>query len=500
MPVEASNTEYQKHKDQWERCEDAFEGTDAVKAKGAKYLPKLSGHKDAEDRYKAYKQRALWYNALRRTVEGVHGAVMRKDVTYVLPQPVEDQSKDITLDGMTLDELTKATLRRILMTGRYGLFTSYSEDEKRPFIRGYDEKNILYWESDRWEGRTQLTHLRLKEVYLETDAEDEFSVTEKDQIRVFRLMSNDTTGTGLVVDVYRLESSASGGDEWVSVEQIFPTRQGERLQFIPFSFVSGVGTQPGVEEAPFLDLADVNYTHYRTDADYRANMFLCANPQLLLTGWETPITDSTETDGYEGEALNSKVPIGSEYALIQSAADADAKWIELEGKSLETQSTEEDRLEKKMAVLGARILEEQKAGIETAAAQQFRHAGERSALAGLVRGVESGIEQALSQYSWWAGSLDSWQNPMDNEILDVDMNKDYMAASMPPQMLTALMQGLQNGNIDFETWHYNLKKGEITIPDDTPKAMEERLFTQNPMFVPATFFGDGEDVDIEEAA
>ena len=74
--IEQTHKQYDKRLPQWMRCRDAFGGTDEVKAAGEKYLPKLMDQTPAE--YKAYKARALFYDATARTVEGLSGAILRK--------------------------------------------------------------------------------------------------------------------------------------------------------------------------------------------------------------------------------------------------------------------------------------------------------------------------------------------------------------------------------------------------------------------------------------
>jgi hypothetical protein len=67
MPITTTNSEYDKRVRQWQRCQDAIDGSDAIKARGEVYLPQLSGQ--TADEYRAYQQRALWYGASARTVE-----------------------------------------------------------------------------------------------------------------------------------------------------------------------------------------------------------------------------------------------------------------------------------------------------------------------------------------------------------------------------------------------------------------------------------------------
>jgi hypothetical protein len=76
MAVDTKNSKYHEYYEQWERCEHAAEGQDEIHKEGIKYLPRLSGQNDAE--YYAYKQRALYYNATARTIDGLTGMLFLK--------------------------------------------------------------------------------------------------------------------------------------------------------------------------------------------------------------------------------------------------------------------------------------------------------------------------------------------------------------------------------------------------------------------------------------
>src|ERR1051326_3147997 len=100
MPVTSCHPDDEAALPRWRRCRDAYAGTDAIKkavmqsaranagqptvVNGQRtsrlapiYLPMLDGQDLAQ--YAAYVERALWYGATKRTVQGLTGAVFRKD-------------------------------------------------------------------------------------------------------------------------------------------------------------------------------------------------------------------------------------------------------------------------------------------------------------------------------------------------------------------------------------------------------------------------------------
>jgi hypothetical protein len=77
----------------------------------------------------------------------------------------------------------------------------------------------------------------------------------------FRVLLLDEEG------YYKVEIWSDGRDGYQITDEFFPTRRGERLAFIPFTFLGPVSIKPYVAKPPLLDLVDVNLSHYRTSAD-----------------------------------------------------------------------------------------------------------------------------------------------------------------------------------------------------------------------------------------
>jgi hypothetical protein len=102
----------------------------------------------------------------------------------------------------------------------------------------------------------------------------------------------------------------------------------------------------------------------------------------------------------------------------------------------------------------------------------------------LITTVSQGLTQALQVQAWWAGMTEN----IDDPAVHLSLNKDIVASTMPPQMLTALMQALLNGTISYETWYFNLQKGEIARPlidAEEEQALLEVQQQQQPLIAPA---------------
>ena len=83
MPVNSTHPDYDANLVAWQRARDVFAGEDAVKAAAEKYLPRLDCQDDTE--YRAYKNRASFFNASARTADGFVGLIFRRNPTFKLP-------------------------------------------------------------------------------------------------------------------------------------------------------------------------------------------------------------------------------------------------------------------------------------------------------------------------------------------------------------------------------------------------------------------------------
>lgn len=437
MPVNTPHPEHSAHVNQWQRCRDAVDGSDAIKARGAEYLPRLSGQTD--DEYNAYKMRALWYGASARTIQGLVGSVMRKEPVVEVPTGLEAHLKDVTLTGISFEAFAKTTLEEVLKIGRYGVLVDLPTEERaapEPYYAAYTGESIVNWQVDKVQGVLTLVRVVLRECLWVPTADDLYDQTEVEQYRVLRLVE------GLYeVETFRKSDSKEG--EWVSQGIVLPKFRTQRLPYIPFCFFGQNTITPEVEKPPILDLVDVNLSHYRTSADLEHGAHFCGLPTPWVAGFPETTT----------------LKIGSSTAWVSSSPDAKAGMLEFTGTglgALETRATEKQSL---MAVLGARLLEESKSSVEAADTLKVRHAGEQSVLRSVAGSVSVGLTKLLEWSALWMGI-----SPDEAKKAKAQLNLDFMDAQMTFAELTELVKNWQAGAICYETLYYNMEKGEVTRP------------------------------------
>jgi hypothetical protein len=128
------------------------------------------------------------------------------------------------------------------------------------------------------------------------------------------------------------------------VEIRTPLRRGKPLTLIPFVFHGPRHSLPDVDKLPLADIIAVNLDHYRLNADYKHGLHFTALP----TAW---------VSGFDKEA---NLRIGASAAWVTETVGASAGFLEFTGQGLTTFERAMDRDERLMALLGSRMLEEQK--------------------------------------------------------------------------------------------------------------------------------------------
>jgi hypothetical protein len=166
-----------------------------------------------------------------------------------------------------------------------------------------------------------------------------------------------------------------------------------------------------------------------------------------------------------------KLYIGSQSAWVFPDPSAKASYLEFTGQGLTALENNLVRKEMQMAILGARMLEVQKRGVESADTASIHRKGEESILSSIAQVISMGMTRALSWFAQWAGS--------DSNV-NFEINRDFYPVEMTPQELTALIAAWQSGGISKQVLFDNLKQGEIISSEVTFEEEEARISNNQP--------------------
>lgn len=454
MPIEVPRKEYARTLVKWTRCGDVLAGSDAVKFATVKYLPKLSGQTEPE--YLAYLDRALFYNGTARTRAALVGSVFRKDLDAKLPAAMEAKVKphlqDITLDGMPLNDFGLGTLEEVIGKGRFGILVDMPDEqtpepERRPYWVPYEAEQIINWRQIRY-GSDYVTGLIvLRECIDDDNPADEYTPVELVQYRELKLMFAE----GAAEPVYRqrIYRRSSVDGTFVMHKEVFPTRRGVPLDFIPFVVVNPSSVRLDVEKPPLLDMVDVNLSHYRSSADLEHGEHFTALP----TPWAVGMSKDMKT-----------VALGPTQMLKLTGPNAQAGMLEFKGEGLGSLVKALERKAEMMAVLGARLIEQARASAETAESVKARHAASHATLKVMAGTVSLALTLALRWHAWWMGFDAVLDTPED---ITVELNKEFFEVSLGAEDVKVEILRWQAGGCSFDTLYFNLTRGGRTMPGVT---------------------------------
>lgn len=448
----------------WQMCRDASEGEYAIHEAGVKYLPKL--HDELVEDYEKRKKMTPFFNATWRTIAGLRGMLFRKPPVIEYPTAFEQFVLNVDNAVTPLVRFANDVAEEALEVGRIGLLVDYPPADNvgsladaqamglRGLITTYEAEDILNWRTARINGATVLTM-----VVLEEDAEiagdDEFDHKCEDRYRVLDLLNG----------VYRqrvFRINDKDEDEQVG-EDIFPIMNGKKMNFIPFIFIGTDCLEPDIDAPPLIDLVTTNIHHYQISSSYERGCFISGLGTMFVYGY---VPDDA-----------SPIYMGGAKANCIQNTDARAEFVELKS---EFNALRTNLLDKKqeMALLGARMLESQKSGIESAEAIARRQNGDESILSDISQTISMGITITLRWLAMWQG--------IEGDI-KFELNRDFMPSRLTAQELTALFAALQGGGISHQTYFDNLKAGEIIDSDVTFDDEQARINNAAPnMSVMAT--------------
>lgn len=467
--VRTTHPEYDAALPKWRRCRDAAAGEDAVHAAGEIYLPKLAEETDKD--YQARLKRTPFFNASWRTIAGLRGMLFRK------PAEVEgvDYTDDIDMAGSPLASFVQKIVEDALTVGRVGILADYPQAPEgsesitvaqaaaiglRPSLQRYPAESIINWKTKRVANAVVLSLVVLAE-----DAPvggDEFGHTTETHYRVLDL---DPATGNYRQRLYRVDDK--GGDVQIGGD-VFPLMNGAPMREIPFAFIGVDKVGPNIEEPPLIDLIDMNMHHYTVSADYEHGCHFSGLPTLFVSGYSPQVAEP-------GQPVKT-IYIGGPSANCLPDPQARAYFVQPEGDFAALRANLEDK-KAAMAVLGARMLEEQKRAAEAADTVAQHRKGEESQLAAMGQTVSLGMTRVLGWFMAWTGRTAG--------AVRYALSSDFAPTGMSAQELTAMVGAWQAGMPGYsdQAVFDQLQERGLISDDTTFEEEQARVADKGPRIV-----------------
>jgi hypothetical protein len=435
--------DYDKYASKWTRCRDVIEGGDQVKSKRTEYLPKLSGQDTSE--YNAYLKRALFVSVSDRTLKGLVGLMTEREPTIEAPDEMRAYFEDIDNQGTSFSELLRNIVEEVWLTGRMGLLIDFPVEGGRAYTVPYHAENILNWNRDTV--TRQLNMLVLQEEKFFPQPNTIHFISRYTEFRLLRL---GTAGfyEGEVWRRSTVDSSLGSLNRRAIIE---PTVRGDRINFIPFTFITPNGITADLVKPPMLDICDVNLSHYRSSADLEHGRHFTALPVPVVSG-----VDSEEP-----------LRVGSEKAWVLPPHQAKAYYLEFTGQGL--QSLEKALKEKsdQMAIFSTRLMDTSTRGSESPDNVRIRHSSDA---ANMTR-IAITIENALNRHYNMIKEMEGIEGPP----VKITLNKHFLDPRMPATELREIVKAFVEGAINEETLIFNLTRGDIMQTDTLDRKVDKTI-------------------------
>lgn len=457
----------------WEMMDDVLAGEMQVKSRREKYLP-IPRVDDNEDenikRYTTYIQRAVFYNATRRTLDGLVGEVFSRDPIIKLPSPMKAMQGNLDGAGVSIDQQSKLALSYVMGYGRGGLLVDYpafsepvtqqmiNDGEARPTIILFKPAAIINWRF-KMRGAKRIPYLVvIRESYINND--DPFETTTGAQWRVLRLTEDDV----YTVQIWRRRPRVIGDPEiegregdtefdYVYANYVPKDKDGNSFDEIPFTFIGSTNNDENPDDPPMYDLAVVNLAHYRNSADYEESCFMVGQP----TAWFSGLTQAWVEDVFKG-----KVFLGSR-AAIPLPVGAQAGLLQVNPNSMPKEAM--DQKERQMVALGAKLVTNGNVQ-RTLGEAQIEEASSSSILATATKNVSKAYADMLQVAAKFVpGSINT-------DDIRFDLNTDFPASRLTPNDRNQLIQEWQNQAITWNEMRDGLRRGGIATTEDVTAKQE----------------------------
>ena len=440
----------------WKKVRDVCRGSDAVKAGGYDYLPKLDSAGFAWEylrRNEDYRKRAVFYAITGHTLNGLIGMAFLRDPTLTLEDKMAELKTSVDGAGVSIYQQSQATLKAVLEEARRGLYVDYSSDMQSAIVLDYQADDIINWRTQRINGRDKLILVVLREC---VEVPDGYGYKNTIQYRELSMEEGR-----FICRVWKNSLTTNSGPYEIASEYTPVKQFGGAWDEIPFTFVGAQNNDPDIDDSPLFALAEINLGHYRNSADYEDSVFFCGQIQPWISGLDQEWRDHLEKTGV---AHGSRSPL----LLPQNGA---AGFIQAEPNSLAKEAM--DSKKEYMIALGARLIEANGA-VKTATQSN----GEQAASTSVLGICCSNVSEAYTQALQWAAEYMGIQS----STTGYRITQEFIQRVADSGMLTAIVSAWQSGAMRDSDMIRMMQKLDMINPEADPEEVLDELKNKAPNF------------------
>lgn len=462
-PSIQKHPEYIAKRPNYIKIQDGLQGEDRIKFKGVVYLSKTSAQKDDDPRglaYDAYKQRAIYFNYPKDTVDAAVGMLHREPGT-VDPMPTEMDGLRVsaTVDNEPLAEVLADINEAQVAFGGMGLLVEVPAKEAGevegtpvPYLAKYDRIEIVNWLEQKGEdGRKFLRMVTLSESkwVIEPGGGHEWL----EQYRMCALDSEGIYWTAILtpeqvedIDVETFDPPDGFGTEEDDTLNPYPRFRNNTLDYIPFVNVNVTDLRPSPQVSPILNITTDSIHLYAKEADLQQALFM----QGQATPWGTGIAEE-ETPSV----------LGATGFMKAGNPEAQFGFMEVTGAGLGEMRQDVADLKATIISNGVSLVDTSQA--ESGKALAIRSGSKTSFLKTVAQTGAQGLRLALAySASWMTGQKPS---EITEEELKVTPNLDFVdddTSKVADDALKLIQAKAMGFPISLESLHAFAQKKELT--------------------------------------
>lgn len=483
MTLSTTHPLYDSHVEDWEDMRNSYRGERAIKELTYRYLPPTAsqvldglGTKGLGlTAYRAYLARALFPDYVRDAVEALIGVMHSKPAKIELPKVMEPLLERCTVTGESLLALLRRINEEQLVSGRLGLMLDLPKvpdpANPMPYVAMYAGENVRNWDDGQQDDSTRKLNL----VVLDESGfvRADFQWTEEERYRVLQLgvMAEDE-----LIGVYA--QALFIGQTYVEADLITPMLRGKTLDEVPFVFVNSKDVASEPDDPPLIGLARLAFSIFRSEADYRQNLYMQGQDTLVTIGLR---------HGVGGGGVGEHIDPNDEDALRTGAGarididlGGDAKYIGVNSQGLAEQRQALAADHSRATTKAGQLMNSKGGSEESGEALKTRRAAQMATLTQLALTGAAGLQNLLRIAAKWLGA-----NP---EEVVVRPNLEFNDLSMAARELVDLMTARTLGApLSLESIHALLVQRGITKMDyeDEKDLVEEEIADAIPPLVPS---------------
>ncbi len=388
----------------WGLIHDLLGGTQAMRDASITWLPMETRESDGS--YASRLGRSILYNGLRDTLIKLSNKPFTHPVTITdLSAEIAYLEHDVDGHNKPLETFIREVLANLIKYGVAHIFVSHSkikrEDGKeltkadearlgaRVYLLNFSPKDLIGWQTEKTIDGLELVQIRTKEIAIEKDGK--YGDVEVNYINVFNKNS------------YEIHKQDPDNNEKYELIEEGVSSFGR----IPLITIYADRTGFMIADPPLMDLAWMNLAHWQSSSDQK-NILRFTRFGLIF-GKGLP----------EEMVKTGALDIGPSKAFLVESDKADMKYVEHNGKAIESGQKDLEDTEHKMRVLGNQPL--MKKVRDTATAEKIDESRTVSLLQAWIGSLQRGMNEVLKLAC-------EWRKVTPAETMGVNIYSDFEAA------------------------------------------------------------------------